>query len=112
VPPVPPKSKTADDDPVAIITVDGVKYRLAFLDLTGSHAEMCRQFTGKTPTQLMKGGDDFDLPEIAAFVYLARLQAGHDVAFADILDSISYRSSVDIVPEVGGDDHPEASAAN
>lgn len=100
MPPTPPKALAAStDEPVIGIKVDGITY-LFYPDRVSSRIEnsLVMQAEGQSLTNIydaMKKGSA-SLPVVAAFVFLARLQAGDDVRFDDVADAITYRSDVSL----------------
>jgi len=102
----------ADDDTADIVvTLDGTRHSVRLGEVTARQVMLVREAFGMTPRIFVRliaaeqaaraaGGDEnqfLDLPEIAAFVFLARLQAeGPDVPVTEVLDGIQFDSEVHV----------------
>ena len=114
MPPVPPKSKTADENDGAIsMKVDGVIYTVRLKELD-YHAELAlfRQ-SGLTVGEVMIAMSSGAAAPfmIGALVFLARLQRGDDVTFDAVAGAINYGTEIEVVDTEGADDSPKAPAA-
>lgn len=85
--------------------VDDKTYTLA-LPLTIANSIRLRTELGWSQPQLMGFMQSPDLDVMAVCVWLARLQAGDDVSFAEVSKSISYDSKFSV--GLAEDDHPES----
>lgn len=101
----------ADDTPDISVTLNGATHDVRLAEVTARQVMLVRESFGFTPrifarlieaeqTARAAGGPEnqfLDLPEIAAFVFLARLQSeGNEVDPAEVMDSISFGSEVTV----------------
>ncbi len=101
------------------VTAAGVPYTFRPAEISASLAgEFRRVSGGMTVRQLMgMSSDDADLDVMGGLIWLARRQAGDDIAYADVLDAINYGTEFDVsdaeadaAPEDA--DSPEASGGS
>lgn len=79
------------------LLVDGVRYEFRPGDVSGKQTGLLRKQAGMSVQAVMKAAsDDPDLDIIAAIMTLARWQAGEDITFDEVADSISYTSTIEI----------------
>lgn len=94
------------------LTVEGKAYDLEREAMNIALIKECRAATGYAPMTLanMFGRGEGDLDVLAAFIWLARRQAGEKVKLADVEQALSYETEVTIeyVTEGTSDADPEA----
>lgn len=95
--PRPGVGRRADADTLTVgVRVDGTDHVLRPNEVTARQAGMLRRETGFSFRRLMvEAENDPDLDVIAAFVWLARLQAGEDVSYATVADALGYESEIE-----------------
>lgn len=77
-----------------VFTVDGKRHELNVVEITGREAKAFRDATGialrRAFAAFAGDPDSVDLDTVAGIVWLARRQGGEEVAYDDVLGSISY----------------------
>jgi hypothetical protein len=110
--PRPGASRRAEAEAMTItIKVDGAVYTVRPGEVTANLVGQLRRVTGFSLQGLMAAaGEDPDLDVIAALVWMARRQAGENVNYEKVADSISYESDIESQDEPEPEDpaSPEA----
>lgn len=101
--------KKKHDDRRISVKVDDDVYTVSPADLTGLDEARIRATTGLSLNKLIDQlHDDPGLDSLGGFMWVARMQAGDDVSYEDVLASISYASGIEFADTPEADPDPEA----
>lgn len=113
---VTPVNEPAENATLLVFTVDGVEYVYDPEMVEDDHERALWIEARLREADLWAAAKDVDQANtprfvIAGFIFLARLQAGHDVTYRQVVASMRRGQSYDVTVENVGD-HPEVPAAD
>lgn len=108
----PRPGSTRDAEPLRlVINVDGDEHTFTPDAVTARQVGECRRQVGRTVKALLdEVSSDADIDTLAAFVWLAKLQRGEAVTYAEVADALGYGTDYGVTTNVVDveDDSPEA----